>query len=231
MIKAAVFGANGRMGKLVIREAEGRLNILQTFELGANLQLDNSIDVIIDFSLPSAWKNLDILLSRTDAALVSGTTGLSDDNVLMLKNWAEKRSVFYSSNMSVGIYALGKLMQSATSMLGNSFDKELIEFHHSHKKDSPSGTAETLLENWTGKQIYGREGNVGEREPGTIGVHAVRGGDIIGEHHLYFLGDGERLTLSHQATDRKVFALGAIRAAKFIITKAPGLYSMGDMLG
>lgn len=231
MIKVAVFGANGRMGKLLIEEAKSRFNIIQTFDENSNFQLDDSVDVLIDFSLPSAWNNLDALLSKTTVALVSGTTGLSEANVLMLEKWARKRPVFYSSNMSVGVYTLSKLMKTATNMLGEGFDKELIEFHHRHKKDSPSGTAETLLENWTGKQIYGRKGNIGERESGTTGVHAVRGGDVIGEHHLYFLGDGERLTLSHQATDRKVFVFGALRAVEFIVNKSPGLYSMGDMLG
>lgn len=121
-------------------------------------------------------------------------------------------------------------METASSMLGDDFDRELIEFHHRRKKDSPSGTALSLLKNWDGEKVYGRHGDTGERKSGTVGVHAVRGGDVVGEHHLYFMGDGERLTVSHQATDRRVFALGAIRAADFIVSKSSGLYNMEDML-
>ena len=231
MTRAAVFGANGRMGRLIAKEAFGRLDLIQTFDAGDELVLNPAVEVVIDFSLPSAWSNLNTLLAGTDVALVSGTTGLGEAETLLLDSWKTSRPVFYSSNMSVGIYVLGRLMETASSMLGESFDRELIEFHHRRKKDSPSGTALSLLKRWDGDKIFGRQGNTGEREFGTVGVHAVRGGDVIGEHHLYFLGEGERLTISHQATDRKVFALGAIRAAHFVTGKAVGIYGMEDLLG
>lgn len=231
MTKVAVFGADGRMGRLIIEEAPGRLDLVQTFDTGDELMLNSSVEVVIDFSLPSAWNNLNTLIAGTDAALVSGTTGLGESERILLNNWKTSRPVFYSSNMSVGIYVLGKLMETASDLLDDSFDRELIEFHHRRKKDSPSGTALSLLKTWDGDKVYGRHGNTGERETGTVGVHAVRGGDVTGEHHLHFLGEGERLTISHLATNRRVFAMGAIRAADFIAGKTPGMYSMEDMLG
>ncbi len=215
MIPAAVFGAGGRMGGLILREAPGHLDILQSFDRGDPMELSPEVSVVLDFSLPGAWDNLGKLLRGSSAGLVSGTTGLEPRHQRLLRNWSLERAVFYSSNMSVGIYVLEKLMKQANSMLGDPFDRQLIEFHHSRKVDSPSGTALTLLKNW----------------PGQPGVHSIRGGDVTGEHHLHYLGQGERLVLSHIATDRRVFALGAIRAAEFIVNREPGLYGMEDMLG
>ncbi len=232
MTRIALFGSKGRMGRLIAEEIMGNpdFDLIQTFDMGDELALDPSVELVIDFSLPQAWKSLDSLVNGTNVAVVSGTTGLGKTEMQLLKSWSKNHAVFYSSNMSVGIHVLGMLMKTATRMLGESFDRELIEFHHGRKKDSPSGTALSLLENWNGEKIYGRHGNTGEREAGTVGVHAVRGGDIAGEHHLYFLGEGERLTLSHLATDRRVFVKGALRAAAFIAGKPPGLYDMEDLL-
>ncbi|MCK5787043.1 MAG: 4-hydroxy-tetrahydrodipicolinate reductase [Candidatus Sabulitectum sp.] len=231
MTGAAIFGAQGRMGKLIYEEIKDRFDLIQTFDTGDTLKLDPSVQVVFDFSLPSAWNDLDRLIAGTDVALVSGTTGLGEAETRLRTRWAANHPVFYSSNMSVGIYVLGKLMDTASQMLGDSFDRELIEFHHRSKKDNPSGTALSLLNNWDGDRVFGRQKNTGERAPGTVGVHSVRGGDIAGEHHLYFLGEGERLTISHLATERRVFALGAVRAAEFIMGKPAGMYSMEDMLG
>jgi len=228
--KVAIFGSEGRMGRLFTRESSGKLEIVQTFDKGDSYKLNSSVEVVIDFSQASAWNDLDTLLSGTEAALVSGTTGTGVDESSYLEKWSSERPVFYSSNMSIGIYVLGNLMRIATDMLGDSFDHELVEFHHRNKKDSPSGTALSLLENWPGRVVIGRNEDSGERESGTAGVHSVRGGDVAGEHHIYFLGDGERLTISHTATDRAVFVHGAIRAAEFIAGKPYGLYGMGDML-
>ncbi|MCD6588690.1 MAG: 4-hydroxy-tetrahydrodipicolinate reductase [Candidatus Fermentibacteraceae bacterium] len=230
MTRVAIFGSAGRMGRLFASQASGKLEIVQTFDKGDNYKLNSSVEVVIDFSQISAWEDLDTLLDGTDVALVSGTTGTEVNESRLLKKWASTRPVFYSSNMSIGIYVLGKLMKVATDMLGDSFDHELVEFHHRNKKDSPSGTALSLLENWPDRVVFGRNGDSGEREPGTAGVHSVRGGDVAGEHHLYFLGDGERLTISHIATDRKIFVAGAVRAAVFIKKKPVGLYGMEDML-
>jgi 4-hydroxy-tetrahydrodipicolinate reductase len=231
MLTAAVFGSEGRMGRLIAEEAAGKLSIVQTFDRGDRYILDSSVEVVIDFSQASAWENLDALLTGTNAALVSGTTGSGITESSLLEKWSSSRAVFYSSNMSIGIFVLGRLMRDATEMLGDSFDRELVEFHHRRKKDSPSGTALSLLENWDGPAVSDRSGDSGERQMGTVGVHSVRGGDVTGEHHLYFLGDGERLTLSHIATDRKIFASGAVRAAVFVAGKPCGLYGMEDLLG
>jgi 4-hydroxy-tetrahydrodipicolinate reductase len=231
MTRVAIFGSEGRMGRLFLSQASEKLKIIQTFDKGDSCKLDSSVEVVIDFSQASAWRDLDTLLTGTDAALVSGTTGPEINESRLLEKWISRRPVFYSSNMSVGIYVLGKLMKAATDMLGDSFDHELVEFHHRKKKDSPSGTALSLLENWPGRAVFGRSGDSGEREPGTAGVHSVRGGDVAGEHHLYFLGNGERLTISHTATDRMIFVHGAVRAAEFIAGKPSGLYGMEDMLG
>lgn len=216
MIHTAIFGAGGRMGGLIRSAADEDIEIVQLFDQGSSLQLDPEVDVLVDFSLPAAWDSLDVLLQNSRAALVSGTTGLHERQLGLLEKWSSERPVFYSSNMSIGVYVLDKLMKQAELLLDGSFDRELIEFHHRGKLDSPSGTALSLLGNW----------------PENTPAHSIRGGDITGEHHLHYMGQGERLVFSHIATDRKIFANGAIRAVKFISRKSqPGLYGMGDMLG
>ncbi len=232
MTRIALFGSEGRMGKLIAEEVTGNpgYEVIQAFDSGDELTLDPRVEVVIDFSLPQAFSALNTLVKGKDVAIVSGTTGLGETERQMLESWSRNHAVFYSSNMSVGVHVLGMLMKTATRMLGESFDRELIEFHHGRKKDSPSGTALSLLNNWDGEQVYGRLGDTGERKAGTVGVHAVRGGDVAGEHHLHFLGDGERLTLSHLATNRRVFVMGALRAAAFIVGKPYGLYRMEDLL-
>ena len=232
MTRVALFGAEGRMGTLIAKELKENpaFDLIQTFDAGDELTLDANVEIVIDFSLPQAWISLDLLLKGSEVALVSGTTGIGVEHEQMLNRWSQDHAVFYSSNMSVGIHVLGELMKTATSMLGESYDRELIEFHHKRKKDSPSGTALSLLENWEGETVYGRQGNCGTRIPGTVGVHAIRGGDVVGEHHIHFLGEGERLTISHLATDRRVFVMGALRAAAFLIGKPVGLYSMKELL-
>ena len=231
MTRIALFGSEGRMGRLIAEEIMDNpdFDLIQTFDSGDELSLNPSVEIVVDFSLPQAWSALNTLVSGKEVAIVSGTTGLGETEQQMLKSWSKNHAVFYSSNMSVGIHVLGMLMKTATRML-EGFDRELIEFHHGRKKDSPSGTALSLLSNWDGEKIYGRHGDTGEREAGTVGVHAVRGGDVAGEHHLHFMGEGERLTLSHLATDRRVFVKGALRAALFIKGKTSGLYGMEDML-
>ncbi len=231
MIPAAVFGAKGRMGRLIKDSSSQDVRIVQSFDKGDEPVLDPQVKVVIDFSLPDAWESLDSLLSTGTASLVSGTTGLQEKHREMLRKWSEKRPVFYSANMSIGIHVLKKLAIQAGHMLGEGFDLELVEFHHDRKIDSPSGTALSILEPFTGTRVHGRKGSAGPRDSREIGVHAVRGGDVAGEHRLYFLGQGERLEIAHSATDRKLFALGALRAVMFISEKEPGLYSMEDMLG
>ncbi|OPX28406.1 MAG: hypothetical protein B1H09_07915, partial [Gemmatimonadaceae bacterium 4484_173] len=137
MTRVAIFGSDGRMGRLFTGGSSGKLDIVQTFDKGDSYKLDSSVEVVIDFSQVSAWGDLDTLLTGNEAALVSGTTGTGVNENRLLDKWSSVRPVFYSSNMSIGIYVLGELMRIATDMLGDSFDHELVEFHHRNKKDSP----------------------------------------------------------------------------------------------
>jgi 4-hydroxy-tetrahydrodipicolinate reductase len=231
-MRYAVFGAMGRMGVSVTTEARGQsIELTALLDRGSDMEIPDGTDVVRDFSAPSAWDDLDRALSGSQAALVSGTTGL--DNVCrgMLGRWSGERPVFYSSNMSTGVYVLGRLVRQARAMLGEGFDAELVEIHHRNKADSPSGTAMALLEGLPGAVVYGRQGITGVRSADEVGVHSLRGGDVFGEHQVHLLGQGERLCLTHMTTDRRVLALGALRAARFIAGMAPGLYGMEDMLG
>lgn len=233
----AVFGSEGHMGKLVCLEA-GDACIAGYDIKGPGLNLDvelpAEVDVIIDFSLPGAWRELDRLLEGSKTALVSGTTGLGAEEAKLIDKWSKERAVFYSANMSRGIFVLGRLLADSAEMLGEDFDMELVEIHHSRKVDSPSGTALTLSKIWKnrcgGDEKYGRQGAAGPRARGEIGIHSVRGGDVVGEHNIYLLGDGERLLLSHIATGRNTFAIGAVKAAEWLVGKPAGLYSMEDMM-
>ncbi len=231
-MRYAVFGAMGRMGSSVIREA-GNLSfeLTASIDLGSRMAVPAGTDVIFDFSSPSAWSDLDRAVSGSAAALVSGTTGLDEACRGMLERWSRERPVFYSSNMSTGVFVLNRLARQARAMLGEGFDVELVEIHHRNKVDSPSGTAMTLVEGSTGNVVYGRRGNTGVRSADEIGVHSLRGGDVYGEHQVHLLGQGERLCLTHMTTDRRVLALGALRAAGFIAGMPPGLYGMEDMFG
>ena len=237
-MKLCIFGSEGRMGRLLREEAGDSVKACYDVippGMKADVPLPDDIDVVLDFSLPKAWKDLDRLLSTGTAALVTGTTGLSFREMEMLAVWAKDRAVFTSSNMSVGIYVLGKLLAYAGEMLAGDFDLEIVECHHSGKIDSPSGTALTLAGIWEncgggGRRIFGRSGAAGPRTPGETGIHSLRGGDVAGEHQLHLLGKGERLMLSHSATGRRTFAKGALKAAEYMIGKAPGIYTMDDMM-
>lgn len=231
-MRYAVFGAMGRMGALIIREARSlAFELTASLDLGSNMDIPEDTDVVLDFSSPSAWSDLDRVLSGSRAALVSGTTGIDDSCRALLKRWSLERPVFYSSNMSTGVFVLNRLARQARAMLGDGFDVEIVEIHHRNKLDSPSGTAIALLEGSTGDVVYGRRGITGVRSENEVGVHSLRGGDVAGEHQVHLLGQGERLCLTHMTTDRRVLALGALRAAGFLIGLAPGLYGMEDMLG
>ncbi len=227
-----VFGASGRMGRLVIQEALAQsVNVAAMIDLDTRQETLQGVEVLVDFSTPGAWGRLGGLLEGTGAALVSGTTGLAPEHRSMLSGWSRDRAVFYSSNMSTGVFVLNRLVREALSMLGGGFDMEIVEIHHRGKADSPSGTASALMEGLPGNRVYGRSGWGSGRPPEEIGVHSLRGGDVPGEHQVHLLGDGERLCLTHAATGRRVFALGALRAAFFVLGKKPGLYGMEDLVG
>ncbi|MBN2587920.1 MAG: 4-hydroxy-tetrahydrodipicolinate reductase [Candidatus Fermentibacteraceae bacterium] len=237
-MRLCVFGSEGRMGRLIRDEAGD--SVVACYDrvppgTPPEVRLPDDVDVILDFSLPSAWGDLDLLMSPSRAALVTGTTGLGPSHMEMLDRWAGERAVFASANMSRGIYVLGRLLELAGRMLSRDFSLEVVEIHHGGKVDSPSGTALKLADIWEsfagqGVRTMGRSGSVGPRKPVEIGMHSLRGGDVAGEHQLHLLGEGERLVLTHMITGRRTLALGALRAAEFLIGKEPGLYSMDDLM-
>ena len=253
MIKIGVFGASGRVGKLLLE------NIKETNEMSVSsvfvrnsldFSIDPSIlvtsdmksflnasDVIIDFSLPDACESLLEQSMKTPKPLVIGTTGLSAHQLNLLKQASEMMPILYATNMSLGVALLNKLVYQAASVL-DGFDIEIVETHHRHKKDAPSGTALTLSESAAAARsldidkvrVSGRDGNIGERTKDEIAVMAIRGGDIVGRHTVGFYNDGEFIELNHTATSRSTFSKGAIRAAQWLSNKEAGLYSISDCL-
>ncbi len=219
-------------------------DILGVKKTGSQLTCDMSqaskgADVIIDFTHPSS---LDLHIQaaiKNKTGLVVGTTGLADVHRKKLKVASKKIAIVQSPNMSVGVNLLFKLTELAATVLDESYDMEISEIHHKLKKDAPSGTAVKLLEilaevkkrNLKQDAVYGREGEVGARKQKEIGCFALRGGDVVGEHHVFFFGSGERVELVHQATSRDAFAKGALVAARFLSKKTRGLFTMQDVLG
>lgn len=194
--------------------------------------------VVIDFTSPEAAAAHARACAEAGVALVIGTTGLGAVAKAELGRAAEKVPVVHSPNMSVGVNVMFKMAAELARVLGPAFDVEILEAHHRMKKDAPSGTALKLAEEvasvlgrGTGDLRFERHGQVGERPSTEIGVQALRGGDVVGEHTVFFFGEGERLELTHRASSREQFAQGALRAAAWIAGRAPGLYDMADVLG
>jgi 4-hydroxy-tetrahydrodipicolinate reductase len=260
--KLVIVGAAGRMGRRIISLGidAGWFEIIAAVEkkdhpdigkdaglmaaAGAlNIKLDSNFpakaDVVIDFSQDAAADETIDYCSKTGAALVLGTTGLTSAQHQRIRKASQKIPLIYGTNMSVGMNVLFSLVGRVAQMLGAEYDIEIIEQHHRFKKDAPSGSALTLAENIckaTGRKFpdsltYGRSGKDALRQKGTIGVHAVRGGDITGIHSVIFSTLGETVTLNHTAHNRDTFAYGALLAAKWLVGKKPGLYSMADVLG
>ena len=210
-------------------------------EIGVGLSADlpKEADVMIDFSLPEATDKAVNFCIENNVAIVLGTTGLSEDQLDMINIAAKKIPVIQATNYSVAMNVLFSLVGQTAKMLGEDYDTEITEAHHKFKKDSPSGTALTLAENIakdTDKDfptclVHGREGKDALRKKGTIGMHAIRAGDITGQHSVIFGAEGETLTLSHNAHNRDNFVWGSLRAAKWLAGKKPGRYSMNDVLG
>lgn len=193
--------------------------------------------VVIDFSSASNLGNILSFCARTGSRAVLAATGYTEEDLESVRLAAERTAIFKTANLSAGIALLEKLVREAAAFLGSGFDIEIVEKHHSRKKDAPSGTALMLADAakaGSGEEknyVYGREGICGPREKSEIGVHAVRGGTITGEHEVIFAGEDEIITISHSARSKTVFAAGAVRAAKFLADKGPGLYTMHDILG
>jgi 4-hydroxy-tetrahydrodipicolinate reductase len=196
-------------------------------------------DVVIDFTSPeSAPRHIEIA-AELGKPIITGTTGLNKDQQARVVAAARKTAVVQSANMSVAINLMVAVAEKMASVLGPAFDAEILGMHHRHKPDAPSGTALALghaIATAHGNKledvmITGREGMVGDRPRGQIGIMSLRGGDLVGANTVYFLGDGERLELTHRSTNRQVYAVGAMRAAQWIIGKPPGLYGMHEVLG
>lgn len=246
MTNVLISGISGRMGQKVLYSALSReeLNVVCGVDLIKKdlpvpvytdfAQVKDRIDVVIDFSIKSNLDNVLNFLDKSGANAVLCTTGYDEAEIDKIKAISKKVAVFRSANMSLGVNILMELVNIASKAL-TGFDIEIVEKHHNQKLDAPSGTAIMLADKIKAVlpekyYTYGRSGMCGKRDVNEIGIHAVRGGNIVGEHDVIFAGVNETITLSHQATDRGVFAEGAIKAATYIATKKCGLYDMGDLI-
>lgn len=196
-------------------------------------------DVVIDFTLPEVSARHLAAAVKHKKAMVIGTTGFSEDQLKEIKNAAKKVPIVFAPNMSVGVNLLLKVLADMAKVLDEDYDIDIVETHHRHKKDAPSGTALKMAQvvaaargtNLDKDGVFCRHGNIGERRRGEIGVQTLRVGDVVGEHTVIFGAVGERIEITHKASSRDVFARGAVRAALWVAGKKPGLYDMGDVLG
>jgi 4-hydroxy-tetrahydrodipicolinate reductase len=237
-----ITGSKGRMGQALAACAPRFPDLKITGQVDVGDDLKSAMgqgDVVIDFSFHDATAGVAELCAAHNKALVIGTTGHSDAEKSKIKDQISKIPVVWSSNYSTGVNTLFWLTRKAAEILGPGFDLEIIEMHHRMKKDAPSGTASTLAEILASvrkQQLqdvirHGREGIVGARTDAEIGMHALRGGDVVGDHTVIFAQPGERFELSHKAASRDTFANGALRAAQWVAGRKPGLYDMQDVLG
>lgn len=261
--RIGILGAGGRMGRMLIQAVQqagytlaaaverptssllgsdagelagiGKLNVVVVDQLEAVI---DQCDVVIDFATPEATVQHLKICRDAGVAIVIGTTGLNDEQKQLVTDTAKEIRVVYSGNYSVGVNVSLKLLELAAKAFGDTVDIEIIEAHHRHKVDAPSGTAymmgeavaNTLGRNLKEVAVYGREGHTGARDRQTIGFETIRGGDIVGEHTVMFIGEGERVEIKHLATNRMNFASGAVRAAAWVIEQPVGRYDMQDVL-
>jgi 4-hydroxy-tetrahydrodipicolinate reductase len=265
MVRIGVVGCGGRMGQALVREIAqtagaalaGGTERAGSPVLGADIgsvaglkplglqigadaaALFDASDVVIDFTAPAASLHHAQLAAEHGCALVVGTTGLSAEETAQLREAAGRAALVHAPNMSLGVNLLLALVERVAGILGDDYDIEIVEMHHRHKVDAPSGTALGLgRAAAAGRQVAldavketVRDGHPGPRVPGRIGFATLRGGDVVGDHTVIFAGDGERLELGHKASSRTVFAKGAVRAALWAAGKRPGFYGMADVLG
>jgi 4-hydroxy-tetrahydrodipicolinate reductase len=242
MTKVIIAGAKGRMGQALVSCAKNFRDLEVVAQVDKGDDLSSSIkgaDVVIDFSDHAATVAIADACARHQKAIVIGTTGHSKEEQASILALKAKIPIVWASNFSTGVNTLFWLTRKAAEILGPDFDLEVIEMHHRMKKDAPSGTAKTLAEILAAvrKQSldkvvrHGREGIVGARTSSEIGVHSIRGGDVVGDHTVVFANIGERLELTHKASSRDTFANGALRAALWVTGQKPGLYDMQDVLG
>jgi len=211
----------------------GSIGVVTTADIASSLL---GADAVIDFSTASAVASLVSVAARQRVAIVSGTTNIDDNAHRAFDKAAEAVPVLWSANMSLGIQVLSELVEQAARRLGKAFDVEVVEIHHRKKIDAPSGTAKRLAEAARKARpeltdLHARSGNVGARTNDELGLLAVRGGDVIGDHTVFLFGSGERIELTHRASNRELFAHGALVAAKYLAGKAPGRYTIADVLG
>lgn len=242
MTRIIITGSKGRMGKTLLAclPQHPELQLVGQVDQGDDLvKCIGQGDVVVDFSSHSATAAIASLCAENRKAMVIGTTGHSSDDRSHLTAHSSRIPIVLSSNFSTGVNTLFWLTRKAAEILGPGFDLEIIEMHHRHKRDAPSGTARTLAEilaqvrrQHFEKVVHqGRSGIVGERTDEEIGIHSVRGGDVVGDHTVIFAGPGERIELTHKASSRETFANGALRAAQWVVAQKPGLYDMQDVLG
>ncbi len=264
MAKIAVVGAGGRMGKTLVQACDATYGAVLTAAterpgstlLGADagevagidnlsvpltesLDAAEQVDVVIDFTRPEATlEHLDFC-RRNGCSMVIGTTGFSDEQKAIITEAAADIGIVMAANFSIGVNLCLRLLDMAARVLGDEVDIEVIEAHHRHKVDAPSGTALAMGEvvaSALGRDlkdcaVYGREGHTGPRDRKTIGFETIRAGDIVGEHTVMFAAEGERVEITHKASSRMTFAQGAVRSAMWILDQQPGLYDMQDVLG
>lgn len=241
-LRLLINGSRGRMGRALTACA----NEDQDFEIAALIDVGDDFaaavpkcDAVVDFSHHSS---IELVLARcveNRRPLVIGTTGHSEAQVACIQHASAQIPVVLSANYSTGVNMLFWLTRKAAEVLGKGYDVEVMEMHHNAKKDAPSGTAKRLAEilaavrglTYIDDVVHGRRGNVGERSKTEIGMHAIRGGDVVGDHTVIFAGPGERVELTHKASGRETFARGALRAVRWVAGRAPGLYDMQDVLG
>lgn len=265
MTRIAVTGAGGRMGRTLIEAVSLAEGVILTAAIerpessligsdagelagigkngisivGDITAVENDFDVLIDFTAPVATLANSKVCKQSGAKMVVGTTGFADDDKAEFLSAQSDIGICMASNFSVGVNLCFKLLETAAKIIGNDSDIEIVEAHHRHKVDAPSGTALSMGEvvaDALGRDlkevaVYGREGQTGAREDDTIGFSTVRGGDVVGDHTVMFLAEGERVEITHKASSRMSFARGAVRAAKWINQQPAGLYDMRDVLG
>ncbi|TAN84925.1 MAG: 4-hydroxy-tetrahydrodipicolinate reductase [Gallionella sp.] len=262
-IKIAIAGSSGRMGRALLEGVAqtGDLVLHSALEHGGSTQLGRDAgelcgaacgvkisadvesalqgaDVLIDFTRPEGTLHHLGICRKLGVNMVVGTTGLNAQQKAQLGAAAQDIGIVFAPNMSVGVNLVFKLLETASRVLAHGYDIEIVEAHHRHKVDAPSGTAlgmgeviaRTLGRDLSKCAVYGREGVTGERDPSTIGFATVRGGDIVGDHTVMFAGTGERIEITHKASSRATFALGALRAARFLKENPAGMYDMQDVL-
>ena len=242
MTRIIITGSRGRMGRALAECAAriAELKIVGQIDQGDDLRaVIGQGDVVVDFSSHSATRGIAELCAEHRKAMVIGTTGHAEEERSNITKLGARIPIVWSSNFSTGVNTLFWLTRKAAEILGPGFDMEIVEMHHRLKRDAPSGTAKTLAEILAaarGQQLeevarHGRAGIVGERTAAEIGIHSVRGGDVVGDHTVIFAGAGERVELTHRASSRETFANGALRAAQWVVKQRPGLYDMMDVLG